>query len=99
MKEVNNQSLRNFEIGSQENMNVPVWNIIGFQRRDKQNSQNVKNDRFFRMPVTSAQCKIGREKIPDAAILLNYDDDDYSQGYGHVKEAFRALPKNDFLQA
>ena len=30
--------------------------------------------------------------------LLRYDDDDYSQGYGQIKEAFRALTKNDFLQ-
>ena len=36
------------------------------------------------MPITSAQCVIGTEKYPDSAILLNYDDDDYSQGYGQI---------------
>ena len=30
MKEVNNQNLWNFELDSQENMNVPIWIIIGF---------------------------------------------------------------------
>ena len=30
MKEVNNQNLWNFELGSHENMNVPIWNNIGF---------------------------------------------------------------------
>ena len=30
MKEVNNQNVWNFELGSQENMNVPISNIIGF---------------------------------------------------------------------
>ena len=51
------------------------------------------------MPVTSAQCIIGTEKYPDSAILLNYDDDDYSQGYGQIKEAFRALTKDNILQS
>ena len=50
------------------------------------------------MPVTSAQCIIGTEKYPDSATLLNYDDDDYSQGYGQIKEAFRALTKDNILQ-
>ena len=35
---------------------------------------------------------------PESAILLNYDDDDYSQGYGQIKEAFKALTKDDILQ-
>ena len=29
--------------------------------------------------------------------MLNYDDDDYSQGFGHIKEAFKALTKYDIL--
>ena len=98
MKEVNNQNLWNFELGSHENMNVPIWIIIGFQQRDRQDSQNLNNDTFCRLPVVSAQCIIGTEKYPDAGILLNYDDDDYSQAYHHIKEAFRALTKDDILQ-
>ena len=99
MKEVNNQNLRNFELGSQENMNVPIWIIIGFQQQDGQGSQNLNNDTFCRLPVISAQCVIGTEKYPDAGILLNYDDDDdYSQGYHQIKEVFRALTKDDILQ-
>ena len=38
MKEANNQKLWNFELGSQENMNVPIWIIIGFQQQDRQDS-------------------------------------------------------------
>ena len=30
--------------------------------------------------------------------MLNYDDDDYSQGCGQFKEASRALTKDDILQ-
>ena len=97
MKEVNNQNVWNFELGSHENMNVPIWIIIGFQQRNRQDSQNPNNDTFCRLPVVSAQCIIGTEKYPDAGILLNYDDD-YSQGYHQIKEAFRALTKDDILQ-
>ena len=57
----------------------------------------MNNDTFCRLPVVSVQCIIGTEKYPDAGILLNYDDD-YNQGYSQIKEAFRALTKDDILQ-
>ena len=98
MKEVNTQNLWNFELGTQECINVPIWIIIGFQQQDRQNSQNENNDTFYRPPITSAQCIIGTEKYPDSVVLSNYDDDDYNQGYGQFKEAFRALTKDDMLQ-
>ena len=98
MKEVNNQNLWNFELGSQENTNVPVWIFIGFQQQDRQDSQNLNNDTFCKLPIVSAQCVIGTEKYPDTGIFLNYDDDDYSQGYHQIKEAFKALTKDDILQ-
>ena len=98
MKEVNNQNLWNFELGSQENMNVPIWILIGFQQQDRQDSQDLKNDKFCRLPVTSCQCVIRTEKYPDAGIILNNGDDDYSQGFHQLKEAFTALTKDDILQ-
>ena len=49
--------------------------------------------------MISPQVIIGTERYPDSDILLNYDDDDdYSQGYGQIKEAFRALTKDDILK-
>ena len=90
MKEVNNQNLWNFELGSHENMNVPMWIIIGFQQRDRQDSENLKNDTFCRLPVVSSQCIIVTEKLPDAGTLLTYDDDNDSKGYALFKEAFWA---------
>ena len=97
MKEVNNQNLWNFELGSQESMNLPIWIIIGLQQRDRQDSQNLNNGTFCRLPVTSALCIVGPEKYPDGAILLNYDNDFYSQGYSQIKEVFRALTKDNIL--
>ena len=49
------------------------------------------------MPVTSAQCIIGTERYPDSASSLNYNDDDYSRGYGQIEEDFGALTKHYIL--
>ena len=98
-KEVNTQNLWKFELGTQGGINVPIWIIIGFQQQTRQNSQNENNDTFYRPSVTSAQCIIGTKKYPYSAILLNYADDDYNQGYRQIKEAFRALTKDDILQS
>ena len=98
MKEINTQNLWTFELGTQEGINVPIWIFVAFQQNDRQNDQNLNNDTFYRPLVTSTQCIIGREKYPDSGILLNYDDDNYSQGYGQIKEAFKALTKDNLLQ-
>ena len=84
-------------MGSQESMNVPIWVIIGFQQRSRQDSQKLIIDLFL-LPVNSAQCISGIEKYPDAGLKLNYVDDDYSHGYGQTKEVFRNLKRDDILQ-
>ena len=98
MREVNTQNLWSFELGTQEGISVPIWMIVGFQQSDRQNDPNLKNDNFYRPLVTSAQCIIGTEKYPDSAILLIYNDDDYSQGYGFIKQALKYLTKDDILE-
>ena len=98
MKEVNTQNFWIFELGTQEGINIPTSIFVAFQQNDRQHDQNLNNDTFVRLSVISAQTIIGTERYPDSAILLNYDDDDYSQGYGQIKEAFKALTKDDILQ-
>ena len=98
MKEVNTQNFWTFELGTQEGINIPTWIFVAFQQNDRQHDQNLNDDTFVRLPVISAQVIIGTERYPDSGILLNYDDDNYSQGYGQIKEAFRALTKDDILQ-
>ena len=68
------------------------------QQNDRQHYQILNKDTFVRLPVISAQVVIGTEKYPDSGILLNYNDDDYSQGYGQIEEAIRALTKDNILQ-
>ena len=98
MKEVNTQTFWSFELDTQEGINVPIWIIVSFQQSDRQNDQNLDNDTFYRTLVTSAQCIIGTEKYPDSVILINYNDDDYSQGCGLIKQAFKDLTKVDILE-
>ena len=61
MEKANNQNLGNFELSSQESMTVPFRINIGFQQREKEDSQNLNIDAFCRLPVTSAQKKMGRK--------------------------------------
>ena len=72
--------------------------ICSFSTKDRQHDQNLNNDTFVRLPVISAQVVIGTERYPDGGILLNYDDDDFSQGCGLIKEVFRCLTKDDILK-
>ena len=98
MKEVNTQNVWAFELRTQEGVSIPTWIFVAFQQNDRQHDQNLNNDTFVRLPVISAQVIIGTERYPDAAFVLNYDDDNYSQAYGLIKETFRALTKDDILQ-
>ena len=97
MKEVNNQILWIFDLGSKESMNYPICIFIGFQQRNRQDSQTLNNDIFYTIPITSAQSIIATEKYPDAGILLNYVGDDYCQVYGQIKEAFIVIRKSAIL--
>ena len=98
MKQVNTRNFWTFELGTQEGINIPTWIFVVFQENDRQQDQNLNNDTFVRLPVISVQVVIGTERYPDSGSLLNNDDDDYSQGYGQIKEAFKALTKDDILQ-
>ena len=97
MKEVNTQNFWTFELATQEGINAPMWTFVGFQQNDRKHDQNLSNDTFVRLPVISSQVVIGTKRYPDTVILLNYNDDDHSQGYGQTKEAFKALTKDDIL--
>ena len=98
MKEVNTQNFWTFELRAQDGISIPTWIFVAFQQNDWQHDQNLNNNTFVRLPVISDQVVIGTERYPDSAILLNYDDDDYSQVYGQIKEAFKALTKDVILK-
>ena len=76
LKEVKTQAIWTFELGTQEVINVPIWIIVGFQQRERQDPRKLNNDTFYRHPVTSAQCTIGSENEPDSTNLLTYNDNE-----------------------
>ena len=55
MEQIKNQKTWNFHIGTQKNTIVPIWLHIGSQQQDRQNSKNLNNDTFCRLPVTCVQ--------------------------------------------
>ena len=93
------QSFWTFGSGAQEEINIAIRISIAFQQRGDRSHKYLKksNDTFSRPPRTSAQCLFGTEKHPDSAILLICGNIDYSQGYGQIKEASKALAKGDIL--
>ena len=98
MKEVKTKSFWTFELSIQEGVNVPMRIYVVFQQNDRQHDQILNNDTFVRLSVITAQVVIGTERYPDTGNILNYNDDDYFQGYGQVKEAFKVLTKDNILQ-
>ena len=72
--------------------------FFSFPTKWRQHDQNLNNDTFVRLPIISAQDVIGTERYPDSGILLNYDTGDYSQGYGQIKESFKALTKDEIFK-
>ena len=68
MEEVNTQNVWTFGLSTQDGIKIPIWIKVSFQQRDRQDSQNLNNDTFWRPPVTSAQCIIiGTGNYPDSA--------------------------------
>ena len=52
-KKIINQNLWNFELGSQGNMNFPIWIFISFHQRNRQDFQILNNDNFRRLPPSN----------------------------------------------
>ena len=87
LEEVNNRNFLTSELWTQVGKNVLSWIFVGFQQRNRQHSRNLSNDNLYRPQVTSAECIIGT-KNPDAAILIECDDDDCSDGFARIEENF-----------
>ena len=59
--------------------------IVGFQARNRIDSQTHDNATFDRLSVSNAVCKIGSEKYPDDRIECDYDCDKYDQAYSEIE--------------
>ena len=98
MKDVTTENNWVFELGVGDDIDIPVYVIVGFIQRDQFNQEHRNNDTFCRPSVVNAQFFIGSENIPDAGIIFNYAIDKYSQAYGEIVSWFRLLAKDNILQ-
>ena len=75
-KDVNTNNNWTFELGN-SGESTPTFVTVGFQARNKIDSQTHDNAIFDRLPVSNAVCKIRSEKYPDDGIECDYDRDKY----------------------
>ena len=67
---------------------TPTFVIVGFQARNKIDSQTHDNARFDRLPISNAVRKIGSEKYPFDGIECDYDRDDYREAYQEIENFY-----------
>ena len=96
-KDVNTNSNWTFEIGNSNNESCPTFVIVGFQARNKIDSQVHDNAVFDRLPISNAVCKIGSEKYPDDGIECDYDRDKYDQAYSEIENFYHLNSETNLL--
>ena len=60
-----------FEFGIENGKNISFWVVVRFMANDKINVQTRGNTAFDWLPVSSAVCKLGRDRYPGN--YLNFD--------------------------
>ena len=98
MKDVTTENNWKFKLGVGDGIDVPIYVIVRFMRRDQFNQQHQSIDTFYRQSAVNVHCLVGSEKIPDAGINCNYVIDKFSQAYGEIVSCFRHLAKDNVLQ-
>ena len=95
-KDVNTNNNWTFELGNSGEF-TPTFVIVGFQARNKIDSQTHDNAIFDRLPVSNAVCKIGSEKYPDDGIECDYDRDKYDQAYSEIENVYLLTSETNLL--
>ena len=95
-KDVNTNNNWTIELGN-SGESTPTFVIVGFQTRNKIDSQTNDNAIFDRLPVSNAVCKIGSEKYPDDGIECDYDRDKYDQAYSEIENFYLLKSETNLL--
>ena len=95
-KDVNTNNSWTFELGN-SGESTPTFVIVGFQARNKIDSQTHDNAIFDRLPVSNAVCKIGSEKYPDDGIECDFDRDKYDQAYSEIENFYLLKSETNLL--
>ena len=99
-KDVNTNSNWTFELGSsggEAAQSTSTFVIVGFQARNKIDSQVHDNAVFDRLPISNAVCKIGSEKYPDDRIECDYDRDKYDQAFCEIENFYHLNSETNLL--
>ena len=103
-KDINTNNNWTFELGNSggevargATQSTPTWVNVGFQARNKIDSQTHNNATFDRLPISNAVCKIGSEKFPDDGIECDYDRDKYDQAYSEIENFYTLHSQTNLL--
>ena len=95
-KDVTTNNNWTFELGN-SGESTPTFVIVGFQARNKIDSQTHNNATFDRLPISNAVCKIGSEKYPDDGIECDYERDKYDQAYSEIENFYLLKSETNLL--
>ena len=95
-KDVNTNNKWTFELGL-SGKSTQTFVIVGFQARNKIDSQTHINATFDRLPISNAVCKIGSEKYSDDGIECDYDGDKDDQAYSEIKNFYHLKSETNLL--
>ena len=95
-KDVNTNKSWTFELGN-SGESTPAYVVVGFQARNKIDSETHDNAIFDRLPVSNAVCKIGSEKYPDDGIECDYFRDKYDQAYSEIEIFYQLKSETNLL--
>ena len=95
-KDVNTNNNWSFELGT-SGMESPTFMIVGFQARNKIDSQIHDIATLDRLSISNAVCKIGSEKYPDDGIECDYDRDKYDQAYSEIANFYQLKSETNLL--
>ena len=95
-KDVNTHNNWTFELRN-SGESTPTSVIVGFQARNKIDSQTHDNATFDRLSVSNAVCKIGSEKHPDDGLECDYDRDKYDQAYSENENFYHLKSETNLL--
>ena len=96
-KDVNTNNYWTFELGNSNNGSCPIFVNVGFQARNKIDSQTHDNATFDKIPISNAVCKKGSEKYPDDGIECDYDRDIYDQAYSEIENFYHLKSETNLL--
>ena len=96
-KDVNTNNNWIFELGN-SGESTPTYVVVGFQVRNKIDSQTHINSTCDRLSVSNAVCEIGSENYPDDdGVECDYDRDKNDQAYCEIENFYILHSESNLL--